>query len=149
MLRSDDFAGLGLELGTDLATPGAVLESLMRPSCFLDRRDVLPGLVVTWTVAMMQRIEDAQSRFPRGIQHIQHMRNAAIRFCNSLQAMPYFAALGNEVVIRIDHKKRGDVFVICHFFHASSTSTSIRSEMVIDIFLWAAYATERVPLKLT
>src|SRR5262249_6461640 len=67
--------------------------------------------------------------FPRGIQHIQHMRNTAIRFCNSLQAMPYFAALGNEVVIRIDHQERGDIFVICHFSHATSTSTSIRAEM--------------------
>src|SRR5215813_209791 len=129
MLSSDDFAGLGLELGTDLATPRAVFESFMRPSCFLDRRDVLPGLVVAWTVAMMQRIEDAQFRFPRGIQHIQHMRNTAIRFCNSLQAMPYFAALGNEVVIRIDHQERRDIFVICHFSHATSTSTSVRAEM--------------------
>src|SRR5215469_3866724 len=99
MLRSDDFASLRLELGTDLATPGAVFESLMRPSCFLDRRDVLPGLVVAWTVAMMQRIEDGQFRFSRGIQHIQHVRNTTIRLCHRLQSMPYFAALGNEVVI--------------------------------------------------
>src|SRR5215467_2324435 len=148
MLSSDDFAGLGLELGTDLATPGAVFESLMRPSCFLDRRDVPPGLVVAWTVAMMQRIEDAQFRFPRGTQHIQHMRNAAIRFCNSLQPMPHFAALGNEVVIRIDHQKRGDVFVICHFsmLPPRRPAPGLRWSSAFPV---TVYATERVPLKLT
>jgi hypothetical protein len=46
----------------------------------------------------MQRIENAKPRLPSRIQHFQHMRNTMISFCNSLQAMPYFASLGNEVV---------------------------------------------------
>ena len=41
------------------------------------------------------------------------MRNAAIRFCNSPNAVPYLASLGNEVVIRIDHQKCSDLLVIC------------------------------------
>src|SRR5262245_9231392 len=136
MLRSDDFASLRLELGTDLATPGAVFEDLMRPSCFLDGRDVLPGLVVAWTVTTMQRIKDAHFRFPCRIQHIQHVRNTAIRFCNSLKAMPQLAAIGNEVVIRIDHQKSGKVFFICHFFHVPSASTSIEARVISASRVW-------------
>jgi len=36
----------------------AVLERLARPRCFLNRRNVLPGLVIARTVSVMQRIED-------------------------------------------------------------------------------------------
>jgi hypothetical protein len=43
------------------------------------------------------------------------MRNAVIRFCNSPNAAPYLASLGNEVVIWIDHKKSSDLLFICHF----------------------------------
>ena len=50
-----------------LATPRAVCEGPMRPSCLLDRRNVSPGLVVAWTVAVMQRIEDPKLRLPRRI----------------------------------------------------------------------------------
>src|SRR5271166_3682575 len=120
MLRGDNLARLGLELGTDLATPRAVLEAPSQPRCFLNGRNVLPGLVVTRTVPMMQCIEDPKLRLPRGIQDLQHMRNAVIGFCNSPNAVPYLASLGNEVVIRIDHKKGRDLLVICHFRHGLS-----------------------------
>ena len=116
MLQGHDVARLRLELATDLATPRAVFEGLMRPGCLLDRRNVLPGLVVAWTVSMMQRIEDAKPRLPRRIQDLQHMRNTIICFCNSLQAIPYFASLGNEIVIRIDHEKCSDLFVKLQMF---------------------------------
>ena len=39
------------------------------------------------------------------------MRNTLVDFGNSLQAIPYFAALGNEVVVWIDHEKCGDLFI--------------------------------------
>jgi hypothetical protein len=71
-------------------------------------------------VSMMQCIEDPKLRFPRGIQDLQHMRNAVIRFCDSPNAVPYLASLGNEVVIRIDHKKCSDPHFISHFCHAPS-----------------------------
>jgi hypothetical protein len=55
MLEGHDIAWLRLELGTELATPRAVFEGLMRPGCLLNWREVFPGLVVARTVSMMQR----------------------------------------------------------------------------------------------
>src|SRR5262245_2487338 len=88
MLRGDDLAWLGLELGTDLATPGAVFEALVLPRRPLDGRNVLPGLVVARAVAMMHGIVDPKLRLPRRIQDLQHVRNAVIRFGNSPNAAP-------------------------------------------------------------
>src|SRR5262245_21949497 len=88
MLRGDDLSRLRLELATDLATPRAVFEGLMRPRCLLNGRNVLPSLIVARTVSMMQRIEDPKLGLPRGIQDLQHMRNAVIRLCNSPNAVP-------------------------------------------------------------
>ena len=71
----------------------------------------------------MQRIEDAKPRLPRRSQDLQHMRNTVISLCNSLQAIPYFASLGNEIVVRIDDEKCSDLFVklqICHVFSSYS-----------------------------
>jgi len=64
---------------------------------------------------MMKRVENAKLHLPRRIQDSQHIRNTLINFCNSLQAIPYLAPLGNDVVIWIDHQKRSDLFFICHF----------------------------------
>src|SRR5262249_37117892 len=46
MLEGHDFARLRLEPAADLATPRAIFEGPMRPGCLLNRRNVLPGLVV-------------------------------------------------------------------------------------------------------
>src|SRR5262249_60313306 len=46
MLGGDNLAWLGLELGTDLATPRAVFEALSLPRSLLNGRNVRPGLVV-------------------------------------------------------------------------------------------------------
>ena len=108
------------ELAADLATPRAVFERLVRPRRLLNGRYVLPSLVVARTVSTMQRIEDAKLRLPRGIEDLLHMRNAVIRFRNGPDAVPYFTSLGNEIVIRIDHEKCGDLLVIGHFCHAAS-----------------------------
>jgi hypothetical protein len=40
--------------------------------------------------------------------------NASVRFGDSFDAGPDLAALGNEVVVRIDHQKRSDLFFECH-----------------------------------
>jgi hypothetical protein len=40
-----------------------------------------------------------------------------VRFSDALYAIPYFAALGDEIIIWIDHQKSGDVrfnLQICH-----------------------------------
>ena len=49
------------------------------------------------------------------------MRNTIIGFCNSLQAIPYFASLGNEIVVRIDDEKCSDLFVILQICHVLSS----------------------------
>ena len=67
---------------------------------------------------MMQRIEHAKLGFPRSIQDLQHMRNAVICFCNTLQANPYFTSLGNEIVIWVDEEKRSDLLVEFQIFHS-------------------------------
>ena len=69
---------------------------------------------------MMQCIEDLKLLL-RGIQDLQHMRNAVIRFGNRPNAVPYFVSYGNEVVIRIDHQKGSDLFFIRRFFHVLSS----------------------------
>src|SRR6266446_9830375 len=125
MLRGDDLAWLRLELGTDLAAPRAVFEDLALPRCLLNGRNVLPSLVVAGTVSMMHCIEDPKLRLPRGIQDLQHMRNAVIRFCNSLNAVPYLASLGDDDVIRIDHQKRNDLLVICGSRHGVSSVRAV------------------------
>jgi hypothetical protein len=50
------------------------------------------------------------------------MRNTIICFCNRLQAFPYFASLGNEVVVRIDDEKRSDFIVELQICHGPSSS---------------------------
>jgi hypothetical protein len=52
---------------------------------------------------MMHGIENPQLRLTRGIQDLQHMWNALIRLGDSANALPYLAALRNEVVIGIDN----------------------------------------------
>src|SRR5215469_16205523 len=99
------------EFGTDLAAPCAVFESLSRPRKLLDRRNVLPVLVVARAVTMMQRIEDAKLRLPRSIQDLQHMRNATIRFCNGPNSVPYLPTFRHESGVGVDDEKGGDVFV--------------------------------------
>jgi hypothetical protein len=77
-------------------------------------RNGLPGLVVARAILTMQRMENADVRFSRGIEDLQHMRNAMIGFGDALQAIPYLASLGNEIVVRIDHQESSDVLVIRH-----------------------------------
>src|SRR5262249_26957628 len=68
---------------------------------------------------MMQRIEDAKPRLSRRIQNLQHMGNTTICFCDSLQAIPYLASFGNEIVVRIDDEKCSDLFVKLQLCHCS------------------------------
>ncbi len=65
MLLGDDLARLRCESAADFAAPCAVFESLARPSCLLDGRNILPVLVIVWAVPMMQSIENAELRPPR------------------------------------------------------------------------------------
>jgi hypothetical protein len=41
----------------------------------------------------MHRIEDPKLRLPRGIQNLEHIGNAAVRFGDRANAIPYFAAI--------------------------------------------------------
>src|SRR5215468_10873414 len=62
MLLGHDVAGLWRELAADLATPSPGFDGPARPGCFLDRCDVLPGLVVARAVPVVQGIHDPQPR---------------------------------------------------------------------------------------
>jgi hypothetical protein len=88
MLRGDNVARPRLELGTDLATPRAVFKGFSQPSCLLNGRDILPSLVVARVISVMQCIEDGKLRVPRGMQDLQHVRHAVIRFCDAPNAVP-------------------------------------------------------------
>src|SRR5215475_8767842 len=88
MLRGDDLAWLRFEPGTDLATPRLIFEALSRPRYLLNGRNVLPGLVIARSISMMQCIEDPKPRLPRGVEDLQHMRNAVIGFCNGPDVVP-------------------------------------------------------------
>jgi hypothetical protein len=54
MLESPDIAWLRLEFAADLATPRVVFEALVHPRCLLNGRNVLPCLIVAWTVSTMK-----------------------------------------------------------------------------------------------
>src|SRR5262245_970711 len=118
MLCGDNLAWLGRELGADLTAPRAVFEALVHPRRFLNRGNVLPSLIVARTVSMMHDIEDEKLRIPRGIQNLQHMRNTVVRFCNGPNTSPQLASLRDEVVVRIDHQKSSDFFVVCQHLYA-------------------------------
>src|SRR5262245_30955102 len=88
MLRRDDVAGLGLEFGANLATPGAVFERLAGPASFLDRRSIFPAFIIAWTISAMHRVENAKLRLPRRVQNLQHVRNTVVRLSDALDAIP-------------------------------------------------------------
>src|SRR6516164_5518514 len=69
----------------------------------LNRRNVGPRFVVACTISMMHGIEDAKLHCAHGIQDLQHVGNAVVCFSDSFDAGPDLAALGNEVVVGIDH----------------------------------------------
>lgn len=51
------------------------------------------------------------------------MRHTAISFGNGLKAVPYLAALGKEIVIRIDEQKCSELLVVCHFRYGLSSGS--------------------------
>jgi hypothetical protein len=67
MLLDNDLPRLRFESGAQLAAPRAVLESPSHPGRLLNRRDVLPSLVVARTIAPVQGIEDPQLRLAGGV----------------------------------------------------------------------------------
>ena len=52
---------------------------------------------------MMHRIEDPELGLARGMEDFQHVGNAVVGFGNSFDAGPDLAALGDKVVVGIDH----------------------------------------------
>ncbi len=120
MLQGHDIARLRRELLPDLASPRAVFEGLSQPSCLLNGRNVLPGLVVPRAISAMQRIKDADASPSHGLQDLDHMRYRLVGFSHTLQPIPHFAALGNKIVVRIEHQKPGHVPFIRQVGHVSS-----------------------------
>src|SRR5436190_12620412 len=100
-----------------------------------DRRNVLPGLVVARTVTTMQRIEDAKLRPPRGIQDLPHVWNTFVSFGNALQAIPYFAAIGNEIIVGIDDHQRSDRLLVSHFAQVGPFANSLGAPFRLALFV--------------
>jgi len=61
MFRSDDFAMLAFELGTDVATPRPVSERLRPAKPLFERSAMYSRFVGAGPVTMMHRVEDAQA----------------------------------------------------------------------------------------
>src|SRR3954470_7755991 len=130
MVLSDDIARLRCELVAQLAAPGAEFECLAVPRSFLDGCDVLPGLVVAGTVPTVQRVEHPNVGRTRLVAPLLHVRDAAVGFGDSLQPVPHLAALGDEVVVRVDHHKSRDARRESHgaiLFSASSGGDGMAS----------------------
>src|SRR5215467_6867839 len=102
MLLSHDVAWLRRKLRAKLAAPGPVFKCFSRPCRLLNRRDVLPALIIARTVAMVHRIEDPHPCLSRSGQQLQLMRDAITCFRNSFDAIPNLATLRNEIVVGID-----------------------------------------------
>src|SRR5215831_3848634 len=120
----DNLAWCRGEFGTELATPCAVFEALALPRGSLNWRNVGPHFIVACTIPMMHGIEDAKFHCARGIQHLQHVGNAVVCFGDSFDSGPELAALGNEVVVGVDHQKCGDALVMCRGIHSGHSRGS-------------------------
>ncbi len=70
MLKGNDVGRLRCEFAADLAARRGVFECPSRPRCLLNWRNVLPALVVAWTVSIMQRIENMKLRLSRSIEDL-------------------------------------------------------------------------------
>src|SRR5262249_14703333 len=65
MLPGEDVAWVGPEFRADLAAPGTVFAYLASPVRSVHRRKVLPRLIVTRPVPVMQSVEDTQTGLAR------------------------------------------------------------------------------------
>jgi hypothetical protein len=88
MLLRHDIARLRFELAADLASPRALSEDLTIPCGLLDWCNVLPGLVVARTVAVVHCIEDANARLPCSSHNLRHVGDTIIGLRNILDARP-------------------------------------------------------------
>jgi hypothetical protein len=51
----------------------------------------------------MHRVENPDTGLSRRFKNLHHVRNTLVPFGDAHYAIPDLAALGNEVVVRIDH----------------------------------------------
>ena len=116
MLLGDDVAGLWFEASSELAAPRAVFKRLTLSGSLLNWHNVCPGVVVARTVTTMHRVEDMDACSSGGIEHLLHVGNTIVRFGDRLDAIPDLAALGNEIVVRIDDDHCSDLFVKLQIF---------------------------------
>src|SRR4051812_27353082 len=144
MLVGDDLARRRRELRTELAAPGAGLEALALPSCPLDRCHVLPALIVADPVAMMHGEEDPHIGRAGGDQDLVHVRDAVVRLGHRLDPRPDLPALGNEIVIGIDHQESGFFFLVGKLCHrtlpqwpASAARSMLAANRGVSPWLWA------------
>ena len=124
-IRVGETTGTPMLLGDDFARlRGRIRGGFRRPTCRIRRSFAtrLPSESAQCTSRSRNRqgdIDDAAHRKPECPPFAQHPGLASyeehiVGFSNTLQAVPYFAALGDEIVIWIDHKKCSDLLLICH-----------------------------------
>lgn len=53
----------------------------------------------------MKSVEHTQSRAPRRLENLQHVRHTAIRFGHRPKAIPDLSSLGDEVVVGVDYNQ--------------------------------------------
>src|SRR5262249_35365128 len=108
MLLGDDVTRFRLKGRMKFSTPCAVRENLAPCSASLNGCDIFPGRIVPFTPTVMRRDEDPNSDSTRRLKHFDHIRDALHSLGSFFGEFPKLAALGDEVVIRIDDEKRGD-----------------------------------------
>jgi hypothetical protein len=79
---------------------------------------------------MMHRIEDPDPDGAGGADELRHVRYAIVGFRNAFESIPNLAALGDEVVVGIDHHECGVVHVHGEVAHGPSR-LSMRSTVHI------------------
>src|SRR5947209_485165 len=88
----------------------------------------------------MQGVEHLNASVTRRRQDLTHVLDASVGLGNSLQAVPYLAALGDEVVVRIDYDKAGHARAVFHLVNSAPTRPRVpqfRTRFTYD----AAYVT--------
>jgi hypothetical protein len=74
---------------------------------------------VAWPVSVVQCVQDLNAGVSRRLEDLDHVRHAPVGCGNPLEAVPYFAALGDEVVVRIDHHEAGDASAVRHLANSA------------------------------
>jgi len=121
MLGCQEIACVRLELGADFSAPGPVFERLpatMRP---FEWRNVSHSRLDDIADAAM---ENRDTGFSSRFKNLHHVNATLVTFGNCFYSISYFAALRDEVVIRIDQDEPYGLLLIGELWRFPSRSCS-------------------------